>query len=134
MENAMNFAQQAEAFMADAATRTRPNTVHVYRSLLDARILPAIGRKDLADVNNKTAKLLVGRLTEAHLSPATINLAVTLVKQIVKSAVDDEGNQLYPRTWNTAFIKTPRIDTDAQKTPIATKEQIERALRLLGVA
>ena len=124
----MNFAEQAEAFMADAATRTRPNTVHVYRSLLDARILPTIGKEDLANVGNKTAKLLVRRLTEAELSPATINLAVTLVKQVVKSAVDEEGNQLYPRTWNTDFIKAPRVDPDTQKTPITASGTIQEAI------
>lgn len=124
----MNFRQQAENYMSEIATRTRPNTVHVYRSLLDARILPAIGREDLANVNNKTAKLLVGRLAEAQLSPATINLAVTLVKQIVKSAVDEEGNQLYPRTWNPDFIKAPRVDPDAQKTPITPSQTLTEAI------
>src|SRR5271157_2131710 len=105
MESEMTFQSQAETFMSEIAHRksdpVRTNTLHVYRSLLDARILPAIGGVDMTDVNNKTAKLLVGRLTEAHLSPATISLAVSLVKQIVKSAVDEDGNQLYPRTWNT---------------------------------
>lgn len=128
MENAMNFRQQAENYMSEIATRTRPNTVHVYRSLLDARILPAIGEEDLTNVGNKAAKLLVGRLTEAHLSPATINLAVTLVKQIVKSAVDEEGNQLYPRTWNPAFINAPRVDPDAQKTPITAPQTLQEAI------
>jgi hypothetical protein len=72
--------QQAETFMTEIASRksdpVRSNTLHVYRSLLDARILPTIGKEDLASVN-KTAKLLVGRLTEVHLSPSTIGLAVT---------------------------------------------------------
>lgn len=129
MENAMNFRQQAENYMSEIATRTRPNTVHVYRSLLDARILPAIGGENLANVGNKTAKLLVGRLAEAQLSPATINLAVTLVKQIVKSAVDEEGNQLYPRTWNPDFIKAPKVDPDTQKTPITTPQTLQNALQ-----
>lgn len=124
----MNFAEQAEAFMADVATRTRPNTVHVYRSLLDARILPTIGKEDLANVGNKTARLLVGRLAEAHLSPATINLAVTLMKQIVNSAVNEEGEPLYPRTWNSAFIKAPKVDPDAQKTPICASGTLQEAI------
>lgn len=128
----MNFKQQAEAFMSEIASRksdpVRPNTLHVYRSLLDARILPAIGRTEMADVNNRTAKALVARLTEGGLSPATITLAVSLVKQIVKSAVDEEGNQLYPRTWNTRFIDAPKVDPRSQKAPIAPVEAVSRAV------
>jgi integrase len=128
MENAMNFRQQAEQFMSEIATRTRPNTVHVYRSLLDSRILPAIGKVEMTEVGNKTAKLLRLRLTEGGLSPATINLAVGLAKQIVKSAVDEEGNQLYPRTWNNRFIGTPEVDPDSQNTPIASAGAINKAV------
>jgi hypothetical protein len=135
MENAMNFRQQAEAFMSEIASRksgpVRSNTLHVYRSLLDARILPAIGRVEMVDVNNKTAKMLVGRLTEARLSPATINLAVSLVKQVVKSAVDENGDQLYPRTWNTRFIDAPRVDPASQKAPIASREEITKIIKRL---
>jgi integrase len=132
MGDAMNFQQQAETFMTEIANRKsdpiRSNTLHVYRSLLDARILPAIGGVEMADVNNKTAKMLVGRLTEAHLSPATIGLAVSLVKQIVKSAVDEEGNQLYPRTWNTRFIDAPRVDPGSQKAPITPSQAVQEAI------
>jgi integrase len=137
MENAMNFRQQAEQYLTEIANRKRdpvtPNTLHVYRSLLDARILPVVGELELADVGNKTAKLLVGRLTEAQLSPATISLAVSLVKQVLKSAVDEDGNQLYPRTWNSDFIDAPKIVKTAQKAPITTPEAVSGAIsRTLG--
>lgn len=128
----MNFQQQAEAFMSELTSRkddpVRPNTLHVYRSILDARILPAIGGVEMADVNNATAKLLVGRLTEARLSPATITLAVSLMKKIVKSAWDERGNRLYPVEWNPEFIKAPRIDQDAQKTPITASQTLTEAI------
>lgn len=133
MENALNFQSQAERYLVEIATRKRkpvkPNTLQVYRSILDARILPTIGKEDLADVDNQTAKLLVDRLTEAQLRPATINLAVTLVKQVVASAADEKGNQLYPRTWNTSFIQTPEIDPTSQKAPICALETLQEAVR-----
>ena len=125
----MTFSQQAEAYLTDIASVARPNTLHVYRSILDNRINPVIGGLDLAEVDNKTAKSLVGRLAEAHLSPATIGLAVTLVKQVVKSAVDGRGNRLYPVVWNPDYIKAPSIDTDSQKTPITSVEGVEKALQ-----
>jgi integrase len=132
MENAMNFREQAETYMLEIASRkadpVRPTTLHVYRSLLDARILPAIGSVEMAVVNNKTAKKLVSRLTEAQLSPATVTLAVSLMKQIVASATDDEGTYLYPVKWNPKFIDAPRVDTATQKTPITPSGTLTEAI------
>ena len=128
IENAMNFQQQAERFMTSKAESLRPNTLHVYRSLLDARILPAIGEVEMRSVDSATVKALVSRLTEAHLSPATINLAVSLVKKIVNSAWDSRGNRLYKIDWNTEFIGAPRVDPASQKTPIATEKALSSAV------
>lgn len=129
----MNFKQQAETFMSEIASRksdpVRSNTLHVYRSLLDARILPILGGEDMNNVNNRTVKALVQSLAEAGLSPATVTLAVSLVKQIVKSAVDENGDQLYPRTWNTRFIDAPRVDPTTQKADIAPIAAITSALQ-----
>ena len=117
----MTFKTQSEAFMSEIASRksdpVRTNTLHVYRSLLEARILPFLGKEDMVNVNNRTVKALVAHLTEGGLSPATITLAVSLVKQVVKSAVDENGDQLYPRTWNSRFIDAPRLDPASQKAP-----------------
>lgn len=128
----MNFREQAETHMLEIAGRksdpVRPNTVRVYRSLLDTHILPAIGSVEMSGVNNKTAKKLVGRLAEAQLSPATISLAVSLMKQIVASATDDEGNYLYPIKWNPKFIDAPKVDTATQNTPISGSQTLTEAI------
>src|SRR5277367_5267067 len=132
METTMTFQSQAEMFMSEIAHRksdpAKANTLRSYQSILNARILPTLGREELADVNNRTVKALVAHLTEGGLSPATITLAVSLVKQIVKSAVDDEGNQLYPRTWNTKFIDAPKVDPTSQKAPVVPIAAITAAL------
>jgi integrase len=127
MENAMNFRQQAEQFMTTKGGSLRPNSLHVYRSLLDARILPAIGEVEMRSVDSATVKTLVSRLAEAHLSPATISLAVSLVKKIVKSAWDSRGNRLYRVDWNNEFIAAPRVEPTSQNAPIASAAAITAA-------
>jgi hypothetical protein len=131
MENAMNFKTQAESFMLSKADTLRPNTLHVYRSLLDARILPAIGEVEMKSVDSATVKTLVGRLAEAHLSPATIRLAVSLVKKVVSSAWDSRGNRLHRVDWNTEFIAAPRVEPTSQKTPTVSGEFITQVLASL---
>lgn len=128
----MNFQQQAEQFMSEISSResdpVRLNTLHVYRSILNARIIPVIGKVEMADVSNATAKTLVASLTKARLSPATINLAVALMKQVVKSAWDEKGNRLYPVDWNPEYIKAPKVDPDTQKTPITSSGTLTQAI------
>ncbi len=124
----MNFRQQAEQFMSSKANSLRPNSLHSYRSLLDARILPAIGEVEMSEVDNATVKLLVSRLAEAHLRPATIRSAVSLVKKIVSSAWDSRGNRLHRVDWNTEFIAAPKVDPSSQKTPICPAPAIQEAL------
>jgi integrase len=86
----------------------------------------------MAEVNNRTVKALVARLTEGGLSPATITLAVSLVKQIVKSAVNADGDQLYPRTWNPRFIDAPRVEPTSQKAPVAPIAAITAGLAAIS--
>lgn len=128
----MNFQQQAEQFMSEISSResdsVRSNTLRVYRSILNARIIPVIGKVEMADVSNATAKTLVASLTKARLSPATINLAVALMKQVVKSAWDEKGNRLYPVDWNPEYIKAPKVDPDTQKTPITSSGALTEAI------
>jgi integrase len=130
--NKVNFNDQSEIYLKKIATRrrnpARANTLHVYRSLLNVRILPTLGREDLANVDNDTVKSLVDRLAEAHLSPSTINLAVTLVKQIVKSAVDEKGHPLQPRSWDMDFMEVPVVDSSLQKAPIVPVKALQDAV------
>lgn len=132
MESAIKFNDQATKYLAQIETRkrrpARANTLAIYRSLLNSRVLPILGELNLSEVDNAAVKLLAGRLAEARLSPATINLAVTLVKQIVKSAVDANGNALYPRVWNPDFIDAPVIVRSEQKAPITPSKAISQAI------
>lgn len=124
----MNFQQQAEQFLSSKAD-LRSNTIHAYRSLLNARILPAIGQVEMSDVDSATVKTLVGQLVAANLSPATIRLAVSLVKKIVSSAWDNRGKRLHKVDWNSEFIAAPEVEPSSQKAPIATVKALSGAVQ-----
>jgi len=49
------------------------------------------------------------------------------VKKVVASAVNDEGEQLFPRAWSHEFLDLPTILK--QKQPCATKDDVERAIK-----
>ena len=124
--------QQAEKFMHEIQVRRRDPvkqaTVKAYRSHLDKWILPLLGNKDLSQIENGVAKNFVQKLSEAELSSASINSIFNTVKQIVKSAVDENGNRLHERTWNTVFIDLPAVKPADQKTPCLSPKTLQRAL------
>jgi integrase len=130
MMSAQNFEQQTEQYLTDLANRrrnpARPTTLAVYRSMLKTHALPVLGGMSLSEVGNKAVKMLVGRLAEANLAPATITLTVKLVKQVMASAVDEEGNQMFPRVWNANFLEMPEIGV--QNAPITPLPALETAL------
>jgi integrase len=46
--------------------------------------------------------------------------------KVLKSAVDERGNQLHIRTWNLAFIGLPKVDKKKQRRPTITPQQMTR--------
>jgi len=133
----MTFREQAKNFMIQVEIRkrnpVRTNTLISYRSLLNHQILPFLGNLPLENVQNGTVRGFVQHLSESGKSPATILGIISLVKAIVKSAVDQNGNQLYPRTWNNDFMDLPQVTAVGQEAPVATPETVQQAIsRAIG--
>ena len=61
-------------------------------------------------------------MQRASLSPQTITTYVGVVKLVVASAIDEDGEQLFPRKWNHEFIDMPVIENQHQ--PIFTPEAV----------
>lgn len=130
METAQTtFREQAEKFLSDTANEARSNTLASYRSILNARVVPFLGEEYLANIDSATAKSLKDRLIEGGLSPATINLAVGLMKKVVGSATDSRGNRLYAPKWNNDFIRLPEVNPRLQKAPVATAKALSSAVQ-----
>jgi integrase len=125
----MNFAEQSERFLTESQARKRnpikTATVAKYRSSL-AHALPLFGHLELAQIGNKDLKALVAKLSADGLAASTIIGVVVVVKEVIASALDAEGNQLYPRTWNNDFIDLPTIMN--QKSPAISPEAVQKAI------
>lgn len=128
----MNFKLQAEQFLKTIETRKRrpakPNTVKKYQSLLNTHILPTLGEKPIEQVGNGTLKTLISDLSKNGVSAQTLVSVSVVVKLVVASAVDDNGNPLFPRTWNNDFIDVPLIDPNSQKAPSVGPQCVSQAI------
>ena len=120
------FREQAKWFLSHSVNRKRrpakPATVANWQCCVDKWLNPNIGDLPLASINNGAVKILVAKMHAANLSAQTMTTYVNLVKLIVGSALDDNGDQLFPRKWNNEFIDLPLIEN--QKQPTFTAETL----------
>jgi integrase len=123
----VTFREQAKWFLNYAKTRKRnpikPSTAASWSSHL-AWINPLLGDIALAAVNNLALKELVCKMSEAGFSPKTMHNYLQVVKMVVASAINDQGEQVYPRKWNHEFIDLPKVSN--QRTPIFTAEEMTK--------
>lgn len=126
-------AQQAERYLKQATTRNRrpigTSSIASYSSYIRQWIVPELGHLKLSEVKPSVVKNLVQTMIEKGLAPATINPVIGLVKKIVKSAVNAEGEPLYPRLWDNAFMDVPPVDKADQIAPILPLETLQKALQ-----
>jgi len=106
----------------------KPATIANWQHSLDRWILPNIGDKLLADISNGALRELVEKMAVAGLSAKTIVNHAQVVKLVLASVVDAEGEQVYPRKWNHDFIEMPIVRKQDQHRPTVTESQIGEIL------
>jgi integrase len=126
------FEQQAEWWIGGLTTRRRrppkPATVYSWHHCLDKWILPNLGKKLVSEVGNGALRQFVETLSAAGLAAKTMINIVAVVKLVVASAVNEEGDEIYPRTWNYEFIQLPLVVKEKQNRPTITDVEISAVL------
>jgi integrase len=124
------FREQAKKWLQQRMTRKRkpvkPATVRGWESYLDNHLNPLIGDMVLRHINNATLKMLGENLSAVGLSPTTIHDVAKVMRWPKASAVDEDGEQLYPAKWNYEFADIPVIGH--QHTPMFTGEEITKII------
>jgi integrase len=75
---------------------------------------PNIGNMPLDNIKNLALKSLGIKMVEGGLGESAIRSYTNVVKMVVASAVNEEGEELYPRKWNHSFIDLPRTRNPKQ--------------------
>jgi integrase len=124
----ITFRQQAKEWLHHIQTRKRkpikPATAKSWENCLDKWVNSFMGDMPLSSVGNLAAKGLVAQMVAEKRAPKTIKNVIQVVKMVVASAINDEGDQVYPRKWNHEFIDLPEV-TD-QHTPTFSAEDVQR--------
>ena len=130
VNHGVTFRKQSQWWLDHIQARKRkpiaPGTAQVWANHLSKWIDPLLGDLPLSEVNNLVVKGFVSKLSDAGLSAKSIHNMVQIVKMVVASSVNENGEQNYPRKWNHGFIDLPEIKH--QKTPTFTSETITSLL------
>ena len=125
----ITFKQQGEIYLKALANRKRNplehTTIDTRRYALDKWMYPFFGDRLLADVNNRAMKEFVEHISQ--LSAATIRDYTNIVKSVVASAINEDGEQVFPRTWNEDYIDAPIIKHEKQ--PSTNSEGVTAILK-----
>ncbi len=129
---ATTFRAQAERWIESLATRRRkpvkPATIWGWQHALDKWLLPNLGDMVLADVGNAALKGLIEKMASGRLSAQTIVNYTRVVKMVVASATNAEGEEIYPRKWNHNFMGMPILKREEQYRPTVTEAELAEIL------
>jgi len=125
------FREQAKWWLEYVQTRAcpkpvKPATARGWKSYLAKWLNPSIGDMSLVDVKNGVLKSVVEKLGRAGLSPKSVRNVVQVVTMVKASAVDEDGNEIYPYKWNFEFAQVPMVE--GQRTPMFTGEEITKLI------
>jgi integrase len=116
--NGITFREQAEIWLEQMKNRKRkpvaPSTLTTWECCLENWLNPNIGHVPLDSIKNLALKNLGIKMVEGGLGESAIRGYTNVVKMVVASAVNEEGEELYPRKWNHSFIDLPRIRSPKQ--------------------
>src|SRR5450631_2771612 len=93
------------------------STLELWEGCLRNWLNPQIGELPLNEINNAALKGVVATMSRGGLSPKSIDNYAQVVKMVVASAVDKEGEEIYPRKWNHEFVDMPVVVKAKQNTP-----------------
>ena len=124
------FREQAKKWLHQRMTRKRkpvkPATLRGWESYLNNHLNPLIGDMVLPYVNNGTLKMLGEKLSEARLSVTTIRDIAKVMRWVKASAVNENGDELYPMKWNYEFADIPVVES--QRTPMFTGQEVTKII------
>jgi integrase len=129
---ATTFRAQAERWIDSLSTRRRkpvkPATIWGWQHALDKWLLPNLGDRTLCEVGNAALKELIEKMASAGLSAQSIVNYTRVVKMVVASEVNAEGEEIHPRKWNHNFIGMPILKREEQRRQTVTEAELGEIL------
>ena len=118
------FRQQAKIWLEKHRKKgTAPSTMATWESCIEKWLNPVIGDIPLSAIKKSVAQDLIDKMVEGGLSAAAVNSYFAVVKMVL-SVTDEDGEELYPRSWKKMELIIPTIVGKHQRRPSFTQETV----------
>jgi integrase len=106
-----------------------PSTLATFESRAKTILSVVSPQTRLEDFRNAAMAEFVQDAKRFKWAPSTLADHILVIKLIISSATDPEGEELFPRTWKRRVINAPRVERAKQHTPCLTHDEVETLLR-----
>jgi integrase len=103
------------------------NTQRLY-AIYSRRAAESLGPLSLSDITNATIRDFVSELRKEGLAPSTIQGHLATLKLVIDSVRNEDGDSIYSKKWNLDFIAAPVVKQAEQNAPVATPQDVEKAI------
>jgi integrase len=129
----MLFKELAEHWLADLRERVKldnlkPASLATFVSRTNSHILPGLGDLEIESVRNGVVKTFAENLS-TKLGPKTTREVVALVKAILESHVNQDGEPILDLKWNGQFIFKSTRKVGKQHQPTISREALNAVLK-----
>ena len=127
------FGQQSETWLSIMKKRkVAPSTLYNWKNCLDTWILPADIKGPLfRDLPLASIKKTVAQ--ELILSPKSIQNYFQVVKMVISSCVNEDGEEIYPRNWKEMGLVIPKVTKKKQRRPCFSVEVMKHLANSLTI-
>lgn len=116
------FGKQSETWLSIMRKRkAAPSTLYNWKNCLDTWILPtdingAIFRDlQLASIKKTVAQELIDHMVAGDLSPKSIQNYFQVMKMVLSSCINEDGEEIYPRNWKKMGLAIPNVIKKKQR-------------------
>ena len=112
------FRQQATFWLSRMRKAQKaPSTTETWESCISTWLNPSIGNLPLASIKKTFVQDLIDKMVTGGLSPKSIANYFQVVKMVVASSTNEDGEELHPRSWAKMQLVFPKVIKRKQHRP-----------------
>jgi hypothetical protein len=125
-----SFRNQATAWIARMKKRsTAPSTIQTWESCIDNWLNPNIGDLPLASIKKTAVQELIDKMVAGGLAPKSIANYFQVVKMVIASATNEDGEELHPRSWAKMQLVIPKVIKKKQHRPAVDEQTVNGLIK-----
>jgi integrase len=112
------FRHQASAWLTRMKKQnTAPSTLETWESCVEKWLNPNIGELPLSAIKRTVVQDLIDKMVASRLAPKSIANYFQVVKMVIASRTNEDGEELHPRSWAKMQLVIPKVIKKKQHRP-----------------